>query len=45
MSLWLVLIGMIAHGRGNVKVAQYAFDLYSTDSNHIIGTFAQILLI
>ena len=34
---------MIAHGYNDVKFAHYALDLYPTDSNHTIGSFARFL--
>ena len=40
MSLGVVLVGMIAHGHGDVKFVHYALDLYHADSNHNSGSFA-----
>ena len=36
------ITSMIAHGHGNVKFIHYALDLYLTDSNHTIGSFARL---
>lgn len=43
-SLWVVLIGMIAHGHGNVKFVHYTLQVYDlVDLNHTIGPYAQFL--
>ena len=43
-SLWVVLIGMIAHDHGNVKFVHYTLQLYDlADLNHTIGPYAQFL--
>jgi hypothetical protein len=39
----LALQRMIAHGHNDVKFAYYALDLYPTESNHILGSFARLL--
>jgi hypothetical protein len=41
MSFCVVLVGMIAHGHGDVKIAHYALDLCMTNS--IISSFAWFL--
>ena len=44
ISIWVVLVGMIVHGHGNVKFAHHALDLHPVDSNHTIGSFAKLCL-
>jgi hypothetical protein len=43
MKLPVSITGMIAHGHGDVRYAHYGLDIYPTDSNHTIGSFAQLL--
>ena len=43
MSIWVVLVGMIAHGHGDAKLAHYAIDLYLENLRHTIGLFAKLL--
>ena len=42
-SLWVIIVGMIAHGHIDVKFTHYALDLYPKNSYHIIGSFARLL--
>jgi hypothetical protein len=37
------VIGMLAHGHGDVKYAHYSLDLYPIDDNHMIGSIAKLL--
>ena len=43
-QIWVNLIGMIAHGHGDVKFSHYALNLYPVDLNHTIRSFARLLL-
>jgi hypothetical protein len=43
MKLPVVVIGMIAHGHGDVRYAHYGLDIYPSDSNHTIGSIAKLL--
>jgi hypothetical protein len=43
MRLPIAVIGMIAHGHGDVKFAHFSLDLYPGDSNHTIGSVAKLL--
>ena len=35
--------GMIAHGHGDIRYAHYGLDIFSTDSNHIVGSIAKLI--
>jgi hypothetical protein len=43
MKLPVAVIGMIAHGHGNVRYAHYGLDIYPSDSNRTIGSIAKLL--
>ena len=42
-KLPLSVIGMLAHGHGDVTHAHYGLDLYPHDANYIVGLFAKLL--
>ena len=42
-KLPLSMIGMLAHGHGDVTYAHYGLDLYPHDANYIVGLFAKLL--
>ena len=42
-KLPLSVIGMLAHGHGNVRYAHYGLDLYPHDANYTIGLFVKSL--
>jgi hypothetical protein len=43
MKLHVSIIGMLAHGHGNVRYAHYSLDIFVHDSNYTIGSFAKLL--
>ena len=43
VKLLLSIIGMIAHGHGDVRCAHYGLDLFPHDSNYTIGSMAKLL--
>lgn len=43
MNVWVVFVGFIVHGHGDIQFAHYALDLYLADSNHIIESFVKLL--
>ena len=43
MKLPISATGMITHGHGDVRYAHYALDIFSSDSNHIVGSIAKLL--
>ena len=43
MKMPVAVTGMIAHGHGDVRYAHYGLDIFPTDSNHTIGSIAQLL--
>ena len=43
MKLLVSVTGMIAHGHGNIWYVHYGLDLYSADSNYIVGSVAKVL--
>ena len=43
VKLPLSVIGMIAHGHGDVRYAHYGLDLFPHDSNYTIGSMAKLL--
>ena len=42
-KLPLLVTGMLVHGYGDVRYAQYGLDLYPYDANYSIGSFAKLL--
>ena len=43
MKLPVSVIGMLAHGHGDVRYAHYVLDLYPHDANYIVGSIAKLL--
>ena len=43
MKLPVAVIGMIAHGHGDIWYAHYGLDIYPSDSNHTIGSIVKLL--
>ena len=43
MRLLVSIIGMIAHGHGDIRYVHYGLDLYLSDSNHIVSSIAKVL--
>jgi hypothetical protein len=43
MKFLVAMIGMIAHGHGDVRYAHYRLDIYPSDSNHTVGSIAKLL--
>ena len=43
MKLLVAVTGMIAHGHGDIRYAHYGLDIYPSDSNHTVGSIAQLL--
>jgi len=43
MKMPLVVIGMIAHGHGDVRYAHYGLDIFPIDSNYIVGSIVKLL--
>ena len=43
MKMPFAITGMIAHGHGDVRYAHYGIDIFPTNSNHTIGSIAQLL--
>ena len=43
MKMPFAITGMIAHGHGDIRYAHYGIDIFPTDSNHTIGSIAQLL--
>ena len=43
MKLPVSVIGMLAHGHGDVKYAHYGLDLYPHDANYTVGSIAKLL--
>ena len=43
MKLLVSIIGMLAHGHGDVCYAYYGLDLFANDSNYTIGSFTKLL--
>jgi hypothetical protein len=43
MKLPIVVIGMIAHGHGDVQYTHYGLDIYPSDLNHTVGSIAKLL--
>ena len=43
MKMPFAISGMIAHGHGDVQYAHYRIDIFPSDSNHTIGSIAQLL--
>jgi hypothetical protein len=43
MKLPVAVTGMIAHGHGDVRYAHYGLDIYSSDSNHTVGSIMKLL--
>ena len=42
-ELPVFMIGMLAHGHGNVRYAHYSLDLYSNDADYTVGSIAKLL--
>ena len=43
MKLHVSVMGMLAHGHGNVHYTYYGLDNFAHDSNYTIGLFAKLL--
>ena len=43
MKLPIFVTRMIAHGHGDVCYAHYGLNIFSSDSNHTIGSIAKLL--
>ena len=43
VKLPVSMIGMIAHGHGDVRYAHYGLDIFPHDSNYTIGSMAKLL--
>ena len=43
LKLPLSVIGILAHGHGDVRYAHYGLDLYPHDANYTIESFAKLL--
>jgi hypothetical protein len=43
MKLFVSVIGMLAHGHGDVHYAHYGLDFFAHDSNYTTGSFARLL--
>ena len=43
MKLPLLETIMMAHGHGDERYGHYALDLYPSDCNHIVGSFARLI--
>ena len=43
VKLPMSVIGMIAHGHGDVRYAHYSLDIFPHDSNYTIGSMAKLL--
>ena len=43
MKMPIAVIGMIAHGHGDMRYAHYGLDIFPTDSNHTMGSIARLL--
>jgi hypothetical protein len=43
MKLPVSVIGMLAHGHGDVCYAHYGLDIFAHDSNYTVGSFAKLL--
>ena len=43
MKMPFAITRMIAHGHGDVQYAHYGIDIFPTNSNHTIGSIAQLL--
>ena len=43
VKLPMFVIGMIAHGHGDVRYAHYGLDIFLQDSNYTIGSMAKLL--
>ena len=43
MKLPVAMTIMIVHGHGNVRYTHYSLDIYSSDSNHTVGSIAKLL--
>ena len=43
VKLLVFVTGMIAHGHGDVRYAQYGLDIFPHDSNYTIGSMAKLL--
>ena len=43
MKMPIDVTGMIAHGHGDVRYVHYGLDIFSTDSNHTVGSIARLL--
>ena len=43
MKLPISVMGMIAHGHGDVHYAHYGLDIFPMDSNHTMESIAKLL--
>jgi hypothetical protein len=43
MKLLVAVMGMLAHGHGDVCYAHYNLDIFAHDANYTIGSFAKLL--
>ena len=43
MKLPIFVIGMLAHGHGDVRYVHYGLDLYPHDANYTVGSIAKLL--
>ena len=43
MKLLISVIGMLAHGHGDVRYLHYWLDLYPHNANYIVGSIAKLL--
>ena len=43
MKLSIFVMGMIAHGHGDVRYAHYGLDIFPTNSNYTVGSIAKLL--
>jgi hypothetical protein len=43
MKSLISVIGMLAHGHGDVRYAHYGLDIFAHDTNYTVGSFAKLL--
>jgi hypothetical protein len=43
MKLHVSVIGILAHGHGDVRYAHYSLDIFAHDANYTVGSFAKLL--
>ena len=43
MKFSISIMGMIAHGHGDILYAHYGLDIFPTNSNHTMGSIAKVL--